>query len=270
MSNKRTEAIQLLASNQDEKVKYQALIALYNDAPKKNTSFLKRIQNTLYTPKEYESLVYHVQQAFEPKIKGTEICNAVGQEPAMSTEGVDEKSDFELSPEQKEEKANEIKLREEFPRLKEGKTPDKIFIAIGRKLDAFKLLEAINLDLHSWSDKPLEEQEANKEVLSQLGAKAVEVAEENESLYQELKHWNETGDVLGKHPLFWAEAIEKEVEKMTTAQLAKEPENARKWLSTAKSNLEKETDEAKKEDMAKKITKREYKLQLVIDKLNQA
>lgn len=159
-------------------------------------------------------------------------------------------------------------LREEFPFLNNPDCPEILFIVVGKKLSAYKAWQAAQEKMQQIKEGHLTVEESEQLKTAQ---DAEAFYKENQALWEELDHYKQTGKILGKHELFWQSNAKKEVDVMTTDELAKYRNSSAKFFSTQKANLTKNKDNAEKvAEINAKIEQRTYKLSLVNAKLGGA
>lgn len=156
-------------------------------------------------------------------------------------------------------------LREEFPFLNADDCPDVLYVVVGKKIATYRAWQAAHDKLQKIDTGELQVDEAEKLETAQLAEKSFR---ENQELHAELNHFKETGEILGKHPLFRESVAKKEVDEMTPAQLAKFPGSSSKYFTDQKKALEKHHDNPEKiAEINQRIEDRKYKLSLVNAKL---
>ena len=109
-----------------------------------------------------------------------------------------------------------VKLRDQFPFLREDTCPDALKILVNDLITSYEAFKEAQPKLH--------------ELLSEADAKAmVDVVLENyiknKEAWAELEHYKTTGNVLGAHPLFARLEAKKEITELPTADLAKKIKN---------------------------------------------
>lgn len=109
-----------------------------------------------------------------------------------------------------------IKMREQFPFLKEKECPDALKILVN--------------DMISSRERFVEEQPKLHALLNEAEEKQLVdiVLEEyinNKEAWDELEHYNTTGEILGKHPIFEMIAAKDEISALNTVELAKKIKN---------------------------------------------
>ncbi len=156
-------------------------------------------------------------------------------------------------------------LREEFPFLSDKNCPDEFKILAADKLTAYNLYKDTKEKISS-----ADPEKTSDEVFASLGEVATTAYAENQNIYKEFNHYKDTGEILGKHPIFKRLALQREIDSMTNDALIKFKNSSAKYFSTNKTDL---VDATKKKDVAKielinnRVLERKEKLALVNKKL---
>lgn len=133
-----------------------------------------------------------------------------------------------------------IKLREEFPFLKSKECPGVLKELVADMLSAY--------DNYTEGHKKLLET-VSQEEMEQLSQSVVENYLENRQIWEELKHYKETGKILGKHPIFdWVKRRE-EIRVMKDADLVKLRDQLKNKIPRTKKQI---TDEPDHKETAKR------------------
>lgn len=245
----------------DEQEKYNALFEVFrkNNPDKQDL----REFNKGFSKGRLESLEYKTKKAYG--IKDLEIY----------TENVEETTEEETDkavlpggslpggtkpkPKAVEADAEDLEpIRNEFPFLGDENCPDVLLIAVGKKITAYKKEKEINAKIIA-----LKETNPESEELTALAEQAIHYFNENEKLYKELKHYGETGEILGEHEIFIEYAFKKEVEAMNNKALIAYQGSSKKFFTDKKKKLESATDEVEIAEIQKAIAARQVKLNLV-------
>lgn len=141
-----------------------------------------------------------------------------------------------------------LKLREEFTFLGDENCPDKFKILVADRITAWKKYKESHAELLKVANGESEELLSDKE-LYVLAEKAINSFELNQDIWDELNHYNEHGEILGKHPIFTDEALKAKVNGYSVSQLAQKKGSLRSYISKNKKKLE----GAKTEDSKAKI-----------------
>jgi hypothetical protein len=105
-----------------------------------------------------------------------------------------------------------IRLRDDFPFLKEKDCPDEFKIIVADMLTAYDTYR----ETHPKLFEDLTPEEALK-----LTSDVVENYIENREIWDELIHFKEKGEILGNHPIFEETKWAKELESMESGELVK-------------------------------------------------
>ncbi|MEX0273252.1 MAG: hypothetical protein AB3N16_02630 [Flavobacteriaceae bacterium] len=109
-----------------------------------------------------------------------------------------------------------VKLRDQFPFLRKADCPDVLKILVNELISAYERFKEVQPKLH--------------ELLSADVAKhTVDVVLENyiknKEAWDELEHYKETGNLLGKHPVFERLAAKEEIAGLSTPDLTQKIKN---------------------------------------------
>lgn len=155
-----------------------------------------------------------------------------------------------------------IKLRDEFPFLSEADCPDKFKILIADKMTAYENYKASREDIQK-----LLEAGASEEELFEKGKQAVENFELNLDIYDELNHYKEHKQILGKHPIFKEEMLQAQVDAYSTKDLIKTQRNLRSYISRETKVLDKMEDSDDKTALTQKVADWTAELELIDKRL---
>ncbi len=156
-------------------------------------------------------------------------------------------------------------IRDEFPFLNNDDCPEIMFVVVGKRISAYRRYQKLYEQLQFALDN---EGSLTPEAQAQLASDTQEANAENLALWDELKYYNENKEILGKHPLFRESVAKKEVDAMTTDQLAKYRTSSATFISKKKTALkDKKLTPEKVAELEAAIQDREYRLGLVNTKL---
>ena len=158
----------------------------------------------------------------------------------------------------------EQSLREEFPFLNDEDCPEIMYVVVGKRIAAHKRYESLHALLQQIEAGTFEGTEEQKLAIVQDTEAAFA---ENRALWEELNHYAEKGEILGKHELFRQNQLKKEVDEMSKEELVKFIPSSATFFSRKKSELAKAKDADKIAKIQLAIDEREYKLKLVNEKL---
>jgi len=270
--SKKLIIIAFLASLPESKYdQFNQAFALYRESENKNPGFETRLNRVGFSEDGLKNLLYDLQKIND--ITDLEVANYKAPEASdvNNIEVVEEEEVKELkAPSEKEviqlETTDESKpLREEFPFLNSPDCPQLLYVVVGKKIAAYKSYQEKHELLQKIDAGELQVTEA--EQLEITGA-AERAFNENRALYDELNHYAEKGEILGKHPLFRETEIAREVEVMTNQDMVKFRTASATFFSRAKGDLTKaKGDEKKIAAINDKVAERKYKLDLVNAKL---
>jgi len=133
-----------------------------------------------------------------------------------------------------------LKLRDEFPFLSDPNAPIKLKGLVTDKLTAFYAVLDARKELFGQLDEQgnlIEDAPLNEERALDLCKSAVENFELNQLIYDELNHFKEHGIILGKHPVFAAEVLQREVDEMSDNDAHKAIRTINTYISKEKKKL---------------------------------
>jgi hypothetical protein len=126
-----------------------------------------------------------------------------------------------------------IKLREQFPFLREKDCPDVLKLLINEMITAYEKYKAGRSQLFASLT-------AEEEGL--LSRDIVDNFIENKQAFAELEHYKNTGQILGAHPIFEAQKIKEELDALNAEGLNLKYNSLRKNISTNKRKSEETED----------------------------
>ena len=132
-----------------------------------------------------------------------------------------------------------IKLREQFPFLREKDCPDVLKLLINEMITAYEKYKAGRSQLFASLT-------AEEEGL--LSRDIVDNFIENKQAFAELEHYKNNGQILGAHPIFEAQKIKEELDALNAEELSLKASALRKNIST---NKKKSGETENVEDQAK-------------------
>ena len=260
---------------------FNQAFALYKESPDKLLGMESKLNRVGFTDDGLQNLLYDLQKMHN--ITDTEIVSeievvpeAVPEAPSVPGEGLQEeaKAVAEKVLEHTEEttvphqyvEATELEpLRTEFPFLNDKNCPEVMFVVVGKRISAYRRYQELHAKLQEVLDGTVT---VTEEEQTALATETQQAFAENQALWDELNHYNTTGEILGKHPLFRESVAQKEVNAMTVDQLAKYRTSSATFISKKRTALKaKGLSEGKKSELLEAIADREYKLGLVNTKL---
>lgn len=138
-----------------------------------------------------------------------------------------------------------IKLREQFPFLKEKTCPDILKLLVNDLMNSYEKYKAGREKL--WDSMTLEEEKI-------LAREITDNFIENKQAFEELEYYKENGKLLGEHPVFEEMKIKEELEKLSAEELSKKAGALRKSISTNKKKAKETEDAEKKAEYQDKVT----------------
>ena len=126
-----------------------------------------------------------------------------------------------------------IKLRDEFPFLKNPECPNELKVLVADMLT--------NYDQYVLAHEELFTAEGNTEALAAVAA-TVENYIENRAIWDELNHYKVNGTVLGVHPIFKQNEQFAELRKLTTQDLYKRKATLYNAMARVKKQLKDEAE----------------------------
>lgn len=280
--NFKTVVLAFLASKFDDKYeRFNRAFELYKKTPGKNIGFETKVNRVGYTDEFLESMLYDLKKLND--ISDIEVVEHSNKKPAKEVDFLD--VDFEeVKPEIKSESlptdlessddsnvediktlpGEEQSLREEFPFLNDEDCPEIMYVVVGKRIAAHKRYESLHALLQQIEAGTFEGTEEQKLTIVQDTEAAFA---ENRALWEELNHYAEKGEILGKHELFRQNQLKKEVDEMSKEELVKFIPSSATFFSRKKSELAKAKDADKIAKIQLAIEERTHKLKLVNEKL---
>lgn len=280
--NFKTVVLAFLASKFDDKYeRFNRAFELYKKTPGKNIGFETKVNRVGYTDEFLESMLYDLKKLND--ISDIEVVEHSNKKPAKEVDFLD--VDFEeVKPEIKSESlptdlessddsnvediktlpGEEQSLREEFPFLNDKDCPEIMYVVVGKRIAAHKRYESLHALLQQIEAGTFEGTEEQKLTIVQDTEAAFA---ENRALWEELNHYAEKGEILGKHELFRQNQLKKEVDEMSKEELVKFIPSSATFFSRKKSELAKAKDADKIAKIQLAIEERTHKLKLVNEKL---
>ncbi|MBY0066808.1 hypothetical protein [Empedobacter falsenii] len=272
----------------DNPEKFNQLFDFYKKNPSKDRNFESNFNRLGFTEHQFSKLIYEVKKIH--KISDLEVVqhefndNSI-RKPWGFCETPEEKCNMNYCDENgcqnrtrhlvedselneninKENQNKEVPIRQEFPFLNTEDCPEEFKILVNDKITAYHKMVAGRGAL----DDPNTPEEQRAEI-----AQSVSDADMlNSLIYDELKHYQDTGEILGNHEIFATHNLKKAIENMTAEQKAQRIETLKGQIRVAKSALtkaEKKKDTEKVTDLKAKIEALELERNLVIKSLEKA
>lgn len=137
-----------------------------------------------------------------------------------------------------------VKLREQFPFLREKDCPDVLKLMVNDLITAYENYKEGRKKLF---DSMTQEEEAL------LAKEIVDNFIENKQVFAELEHYAKSGQILGEHPIFEEQKIKEELEQLSADELSKKSNALRKNISTNRKKAEEAEDAEKKAEYEAKV-----------------
>lgn len=144
-----------------------------------------------------------------------------------------------------EEVKDGIKLRDEFPFLKDEDCPNEFKILVADKFTAYENYINSKEQLKKLID------EGQEDKLFELAKKAVENFETNLEIYDELNYYKEKKEILGVHPIFADIMLQQKVDSIKDVDLTKSKKNLEVYINRETKKLEEMDEEAKSKTLEK-------------------
>ena len=126
-----------------------------------------------------------------------------------------------------------IKLREQFPFLKEKDCPEILKVLVNDIITSYENYRDGHAKLFESMTKE-EEQILARDIVDNFI--------ENKQAFAELEHYRDSGQILGEHPIFEDQKIKKDLEKLSGEELSKKANALRKNISTNRKRAEEAED----------------------------
>jgi len=138
-----------------------------------------------------------------------------------------------------------VKLRNEFPFLNEPNCPDELYILVGRKFSHYSAYVAAHNSLLVLVDKenttavPMTPEE-----IFELATAAVVNFEADELIRKEMRHYQDTGKILGEHAIFEERKLKSKIDLMTNPQAVIRKTNLENYIRKNNNKLKDAKNEA--------------------------
>lgn len=175
---------------------------------------------------------------------------------------------FDQAPDEVKEA---IKLRDEFPFLDDRDCPEEMYILVGKKIAHYKAYVKAHENLLVTikdTDKDASPIAMTSEEVTALALQAVEDFTINQDIYNELNHYNETGKILGSHPIFIERKLKESIDALTVEKATKRISNLDNYIRRDQKNAEKATTDKDKEKYLLKVKTWKVELGLIKAKFN--
>lgn len=275
-----------------KELQFNEALKLYCASEGKSFQLERRLNQSGYSPSALDNLIYDLKLLHE--ISDLEVENHKVNQIDVAAEEVSNENLENVTPNNDADKSADsnffepfllsitsepyadelakvfeeesVKFREEFPFLNEKDCPEILYVVVGKRISAFKAWQIAikKLSLIEGS----EDAATKTEETTALAKEAEENFQENRALWEELDHYKQTGEILGKHDLFWKANAEKKVKAMTTDQLVRYKNSSATYISKKNKALQDlKNNPEKAAEINKDIEVRTYELELVNQKL---
>jgi len=161
-----------------------------------------------------------------------------------------------------------IKLREQYQFLSADDCPDELKILVADKQTAYEKYVVAHIDLLVVIPEEGKEAVAmTNEQIFELAKIAVENFTINQDIFAEMEHYNETGEILGEHPIFIKRKLQDGINAMSMADAAKRQTNLEGYVRRDGNALKAATKDKDKIKLEKKIKNWKAELELINAKL---
>lgn len=147
-----------------------------------------------------------------------------------------------------------IKLREEFPFLKDPECPRELKALVADMLSAYDNYK----DAHS---RILDEE--SEEMVRKLSQLTVESFLENRSIWDELNHFKANNELLGEHPIFIEMKFRDTLKDLSADELSKRKNNVRANITKTNKKIFKDPEDEKVGEWTEKVKVWEFEFPLL-------
>lgn len=231
----KNKAIEILKSKQTPQQEFNALLGVLISSGG-NANLVRNYNARGYYAEGLESLRYDVRQHLN--ISDADVRNYTPQVVAAKTESSKAISLESVVQEMSVPEKEGFKLSVKYPFLRSKDCPDELKILVNDAISAFYRVKEQHEELFQMAYS--EDGTATDE--ETFYAKASELLadfELNRDIYEELDHYEQTGEVLGNHPVFGDLKLEREVAALSLEELVKAKNNLKSNISKRKKELEK-------------------------------
>lgn len=137
-----------------------------------------------------------------------------------------------------------IKLRAQFPFLEDKSCPMELKALVNDLITTYHNYKKGHEKL--FESMTLEEEQS-------LAAEIVKNFIENKEIFEELEHYKNTGELLGKHKIFEEKKIKSDLDQSSAEELRKKEQSLRTGISRKKTKIAAESDPEKKADLEKDL-----------------
>ena len=192
----------------------------------------------------------------DSKVVRSDVYSDASGKPLTNDDGTAKVPEFKTPSEVFEfapvDVKTDIKLREEFPFLKDPNCPDKMLVLVGKKISHYENYVGFHAALMTTVGENDEQGNVivapkaltDDEVFA-IAKGAVASFEANQDIYDELNHYKATGEILGKHPIFADEELRSKLDGQNLLQVNLRKSNLKNYLGKAEKFLSEPNDEKK-------------------------
>lgn len=263
----------LAAVTMTPSVRFNKAFELYRSSPGASQASIVSY-NRGFSPNELKNLLYDLQKLhgitdlqIRTYVPVTEIPDEVDEQSLLGNTD----SDLVIFPLITEANIAEAdlehqKIRDAFPFLTEETCPDILKVLVADKITYWTKLQSVRQELDSLVETGKNETTVQR--VEELSGEAVKLFEAEQIINDELVHYNETKELLGKHPKMKLIAMENEIKDKDVNELHKLLKNAASYISKQqKALLEEGLTEEKKELIQGRLEDRELLSNFIKKKL---
>ena len=256
-----------------KEAQFNEAFRLFQKVPGKSLSLERFYNQSGFSDANLKNIIYDLKQAAE--ISDADIRKFVAQNVPAIPE-VENAPEFvieitaqgktEVFTKAPDEVKEAIKLRDEFPFLDDKNCPEEFYILVGKKMAHYHAYRtAHNSLLVNIKDTNLDASPIamTEEEITALALSAVADFKVNQEIREELVHYQETGKILGKHPLFTERKLKSTIDAMTVEQGMKRISNLDNYIRRDSKKMAESKTEETKQKFAEKINDWQTELKLI-------
>lgn len=231
----KNKAIEILKSKQTPQQEFNELLGVFTSSGG-NANLVRNYNVRGYYAEGLQSLRYDVRQHLN--ISDADIRNYTPQLAVAKAEPTKTITLESVVQDMSIPEKEGFKLSVKYPFLRSKDCPDEFKILINDAISAFHRVKEQHEELFQMAyaeDGTATDEETFYAKASELLADF----ELNRDIYEELDHYEQTGEVLGNHPVFGDLKLEREVAAMSLEELAKAKNNVKSNISKRKKEMEK-------------------------------
>jgi len=202
-----------------------------------NRNLIRSYNNRGFTMAGLESLKYDLKKSFGIKDQDVREFKKeiIGTIEERTLEGfLEENKDqvSEIFSEIPEDAQKGMKLYGKYTFLRSPDCPNEFKILVGDAITAFENYKAGHKELFdkvaALADPALDENE-----IFEIANQVLADFELNREIHAELQHYADTGEILGQHEIFADYNLEREISKLSAAELSSRSNNLKSYISKA-------------------------------------